>query len=62
MPKIKPRKLSQGEQSELKRLQIAEALRLSKARTPLPGSKHYNGMPIKPPRFDYSQMNRLAEQ
>ena len=61
MPNIKPRKLSQGEKSELKRLQTIEAVRVSKARTPLPGAKRYNGMPVKPPQYGYPVIERSED-
>jgi hypothetical protein len=51
MTKIKQRKLSQGEKSELQRLKKLEAIRKAriKTRSPLPTSKQWNGMaPVRP--------------
>lgn len=62
MPDIQPRKISKGELAEQKRLRKLETIRQAKSREPLPTSKHYNGMPLKPPRYDYSGMDSLRKR
>lgn len=61
MPNVKQRKLSPGELAELKRLAAIEAVRARKSRTPLPGSRRYNGMPLRPKQFGYPVVERAPD-